>query len=86
MSHRPTRHPLITVHADSHTVTRRWKNPIGPLPHHPTTWPAIRRFVGGEVNTHTDLVRLGTCDYDPSTGLIASVDPILEPRQACLEN
>jgi RHS repeat-associated protein len=71
--------PLVSVQADTHTVTRRRENPFGRPRTTPSSWPSTRGFVGGETNSHTDLVHLGARDYDPYTGLFASVDPLLDP-------
>ncbi|MFI6477123.1 RHS repeat-associated core domain-containing protein [Nonomuraea sp. NPDC050663] len=44
----------------------------------PAWWPGERGFVGGNVDPTTNLVQLGTREYDPTIGRFISVDPIID--------
>jgi RHS repeat-associated protein len=70
----------LAVTSDTLAVTRRQYLPFGQTRGTaPTVWPGgDTGYVGGTVDTTTDLENLGAREYDPVTGRFVSPDPVFE--------
>ncbi|GAB3816276.1 polymorphic toxin-type HINT domain-containing protein [Kribbella italica] len=69
----------VSVNRFSLAVTRRWLDPFGAPRGQYTGWqPTIRGFVGGQIDTSTNLTHLGAREYDTGLGRFISVDPLAD--------
>jgi RHS repeat-associated protein len=68
----------VTVSASGFGITRRTFDPYGnPIGTGQGTWPDSRGFLNKPTNPVTGLTDIGARNYDPTTGMFASVDPLL---------
>ncbi|SEG86016.1 RHS repeat-associated core domain-containing protein [Nonomuraea solani] len=70
----------LAINATDGSVSRRRYTPFGQIRADKGQWPTgnERGFVGGIVDSTTDLTTLGARGYDPNTGRFVSVDPEIE--------
>ncbi|MFG6199752.1 RHS repeat-associated core domain-containing protein [Nonomuraea sp. JJY05] len=70
----------LAINATDGSVSRRRYTPFGQMRTGQGQWPDgnEKGFVGGIVDSTTDLTTLGARGYDPNTGRFISVDPEIE--------
>lgn len=69
----------LSISASSLAVNRRKALPYGgQRGAAPYFWPGSKGFVGGDIDTTTNLTHIGAREYDPNLGQFISVDPLLE--------
>ncbi|WP_189249855.1 RHS repeat domain-containing protein [Streptosporangium pseudovulgare] len=70
----------LAINATDGSMSRRRYTPFGQVRASAGQWPAgdEQGFVGGVVDSSTDLTTLGDRGYDPDTGRFISVDPEIE--------
>ena len=69
----------LSFSATTLTVNRRKTMPYGaPRGTAPAVWPGQKGFVGGDIDSTTNLTHIGARDYDPTLGQFISADPLLE--------
>ncbi|MFI0449616.1 polymorphic toxin-type HINT domain-containing protein [Actinomadura sp. 6N118] len=73
------------INAATGALTQRRFTPFGQNRGTPLgTWLGEKGFVGGTIDSATDLTNLGARQYDPTTGRFISVDPVItqgDPQQ-----
>ncbi|WP_169834281.1 RHS repeat-associated core domain-containing protein, partial [Streptomyces fradiae] len=69
----------VALDATTMAVTKRYTTPFGAQrgPSVPA-WPDDKSFLGKPEDKNTGLTHIGAREYDPSTGLFISVDPLLQ--------
>ncbi|WP_228975077.1 RHS repeat-associated core domain-containing protein [Streptomyces sp. DH12] len=69
----------VALDATTMAVTKRYTTPFG-AQRGPATpaWPDDKAFLGKPQDKTTGLTHIGAREYDPSTGLFLSVDPLLQ--------
>ncbi|MFJ6518378.1 polymorphic toxin-type HINT domain-containing protein [Streptomyces filamentosus] len=68
----------LSLSASNLAVNRRKTMPFGgPRGAAPYFWPGAKGFVGGDIDTTTNLTHIGAREYDTNLGQFISVDPIL---------
>lgn len=74
----------LAVNATDGSLSRRRYTPFGQVRAAAGQWPAgnEKGFVGGVVDSSTDLTTLGARGYDPRTGRFISVDPEISMGQS----
>ncbi|MFJ6252688.1 MULTISPECIES: polymorphic toxin-type HINT domain-containing protein [unclassified Streptomyces] len=69
----------LSISASSLAVNRRKALPYGgQRGAAPYFWPGNKGFVGGDIDTTTNLTHIGAREYDPNLGQFISSDPLLE--------
>ncbi|MFD9633721.1 RHS repeat domain-containing protein [Streptomyces violascens] len=67
----------LSISASNLAVNRRKTLPYGALRGTaPTFWPGQKGFVGGDIDSTTNLTHIGARDYDASLGQFISIDPV----------
>ncbi|MFE0640920.1 RHS repeat-associated core domain-containing protein [Streptomyces sp. NPDC058877] len=68
----------LSISASSLATNRRKTLPYGgQRGAAPYFWPGTKGFVGGDIDTTTDLTHIGAREYDTNLGQFISVDPVL---------
>ncbi|MFF5638708.1 RHS repeat-associated core domain-containing protein [Streptomyces sp. NPDC012825] len=68
----------LSISAANLAVNRRKSLPYGgQRGAAPYFWPGTKGFVGGDIDTTTNLTHIGAREYDPGLGQFISVDPLL---------
>ncbi|MFI9112904.1 RHS repeat domain-containing protein [Streptomyces venezuelae] len=69
----------LSISASSLATNRRKTLPFGgQRGAAPYFWPGTKGFVGGDIDTTTNLTHIGAREYDTNLGQFISVDPLLE--------
>jgi RHS repeat-associated protein len=70
----------MAVDATTQAITRRYTKPFGETRGMtPPAWPDDKGFLGKPTDVGTGLTHVGAREYDPATGRLLSVDPVLAP-------
>lgn len=69
----------LALAAGTYAVTKRYTTPFGaPRGTDVVNWPDDKGFLGKPSDATTGLTHIGAREYDPTTGLFLSVDPLLQ--------
>jgi RHS repeat-associated protein len=70
---------LVTLNSDAQDPQWQQYTPYGaPRGSAPSSWPDSNGFLGKVTDGNTGLVVVGARQYDPTTGMFLSLDPLLE--------